>query len=239
MVRRTRAGRSHPRCRWSRSPIACRTCGTVSAGVLFFPPPGPLGQEPRGDQGQGLVVVPPRPRPHLVVGQPGLTLGPLDGLLAPVLGLEHPGELRRRGVERGVRQQVVVLPRPAPLPLAEYHQPLRDLRRPVVGPGLDQRPGGLPHQWSLLGVADLDLLPRPRRYGGGPPVGPPDRRGPAAGGRGPGTAGRGGPGPPPPGPRGGPPAAHPPPPAHLWGGRPTAPPPPPPPTPPPGRPPPP
>src|SRR5829696_6435116 len=114
MVRRTRAGRSHPSSRFRSRPIACRTCGTVNAGVRFFPPPGFLGEEPRGHQGQGLVVVPPLPGADLVVGQPGLPLGPLQALLDPVLGLEHPGELRQRGVERGVRQQVVVLPGAVP-----------------------------------------------------------------------------------------------------------------------------
>src|SRR5262245_64575890 len=64
------------------------TCGTVNAGVHFFPPPGLLRQEPRRDQRQGLVVVPPPPGPDLVVPQPRLPLRPLQALLPPALRLE-------------------------------------------------------------------------------------------------------------------------------------------------------
>ena len=56
------------RCASINPAIRCRSCGTVSA-VRIFPPPRLLIQEPRGQQGQGLVVVPRRPVPHLVVGQ--------------------------------------------------------------------------------------------------------------------------------------------------------------------------
>ena len=35
-------------------------CGTVNAGVHFFPPAGFHRQEPRRHQRQGLVVMPPR-----------------------------------------------------------------------------------------------------------------------------------------------------------------------------------
>jgi len=71
--------------------------------------------------------------------QSSLPLDPLKALLDPVLRLEHQGELRQRGVQRGIRPQVVVLPRAVPLPLPEHHQPLRYLRRPVVGPGRSRR----------------------------------------------------------------------------------------------------
>ena len=64
------------------------------------------------------MVMPTFPRPHLVVGQARFALGPLQAFFDPVLRLEHPGELRQRGVERRLRQQVVVLPRAVPLPFA-------------------------------------------------------------------------------------------------------------------------
>ena len=49
--------------------MAQRTCGTVSAGVHFFSPPRFLRQEPRGQQGQGLMMMPTLPRANLVLGQ--------------------------------------------------------------------------------------------------------------------------------------------------------------------------
>jgi hypothetical protein len=39
-----------PATRCSTWPMARRTCRTVSAAVRFFPPPGPLRQEPCGDE---------------------------------------------------------------------------------------------------------------------------------------------------------------------------------------------
>ena len=94
LPRATRIGVSHPlaRCRISASPI--RTCGTVNAGAIFFPPTGLDDQEPRRDHRQRHVVVPTAPVPHLVLAQPRLALGPLQALLDPVLRLRHAGELR-------------------------------------------------------------------------------------------------------------------------------------------------
>src|SRR5260370_7917892 len=66
------------------------SCGTVSAGVHFFPPPRFHRQEPRRQQGQGLVVMPPPPGADLVVRQARLPLAPLQPLLDPVLPLEPP-----------------------------------------------------------------------------------------------------------------------------------------------------
>ncbi len=49
-------------------------CGDVSAGVRIFPPPRLLVQEPRGQEGQGLMMMPGDPVPNLVIGQPRLSL---------------------------------------------------------------------------------------------------------------------------------------------------------------------
>src|SRR5262249_49531369 len=92
--------------------ISFCTWVTVNAGVHFFPPPCLLRQEPRRAQGRGLVVVPPPPGADLIVPQARLPLGPLQALLHPVLGLEHPGVFPQRRRQAGVAQKVVVLPRP-------------------------------------------------------------------------------------------------------------------------------
>jgi hypothetical protein len=58
----------------------------------IFPPPRLLIQEPRGEQGQGLVVMPGDPVPHLIVGQARLPLGTLETLFDPVGRLGHAGQ---------------------------------------------------------------------------------------------------------------------------------------------------
>src|ERR1700704_4293665 len=105
------SGWSPPQRRLSSTAITTANCGTVNAGVTFFPPTGLTRQEPRGDQRQRLMVVPPGPGPHLVVRQTGLALGPLQALLDTVARLRHTGELGHRRTRRGVGQVVVDLPR--------------------------------------------------------------------------------------------------------------------------------
>ena len=73
--------------------INCLSCGDVNAGVWIFSPPRLLVQEPRGQQRQGLVVMPRYPVPHLVVGQPRLALRALEAFLDPVRCLGHAREL--------------------------------------------------------------------------------------------------------------------------------------------------
>lgn len=46
--------------------MAQRTCGTVSAGVYFFPPPCFPRQEPRGNERERLIMVPALPGADLV-----------------------------------------------------------------------------------------------------------------------------------------------------------------------------
>src|SRR3954465_7809182 len=108
-VRQMCSGRSPPQRRLSSTAITAANCGTVNAGVSFFPPAGLARQEPRGDQRQHLMVVPPGPGPHLVVRQTRLTLGPLEALLDAMSRLRHTGELGHRRVRRGVGQVVVDL----------------------------------------------------------------------------------------------------------------------------------
>ena len=97
-----------------------RTRGSVRAGVPFFPPSRFRAQEPRGDQGQGLVVMPTHPMAHLVVAQPRVALAPLEALLDLVLGLGHPRELRHTRPLRGEREVVVVFETLVASALASY-----------------------------------------------------------------------------------------------------------------------
>src|SRR5579871_3234876 len=95
-----------------------RTCGTVRAGVLFFPAPGFLREEPGGDQREGLMMMPAAPRANFVIGQAGFALASLQAFFDAVLGLADAREFGQGGVVRGVRQVVVVLQRSIPLTLA-------------------------------------------------------------------------------------------------------------------------
>src|SRR3954463_339816 len=99
------------RCASIKPAISCRSCGIVSAGVRIFPPPRLLIQEPRGQQGRGLVMVPRRPVPHLVVGQARLPLGTFQALLNPVRRLGPPCQFRKRRLRVGGRQIVIMLER--------------------------------------------------------------------------------------------------------------------------------
>src|SRR3954471_15743973 len=111
---------------FSRSSIApassCRSCGNVSAAARIFPPPRLLIQEPRGEQGQGLVTMPCGPRPHLIVAQPGLPLGTLEALLDPMRRPAHPRQLLQGRLGIGVGEVIVMLERPVMLPLAGDEQ---------------------------------------------------------------------------------------------------------------------
>src|SRR6476646_2301199 len=168
MVRWITSTRSHPNARRSRRATAQRTCGTVNAGVYFFSPPRLLDQEPRRHQGQGLVVLPTRPRPHLILPQTRLALGPLQTLLDAVLRLEHPRVLGQRRLHGRVGQQVIVLATAIGLLLAEYHQHLRHVRRLAFGACLHQPRRHLHLHRPLLALTHRDGLPRLRRLRRGP-----------------------------------------------------------------------
>ena len=71
-----------------------RICGTVIAGVHFFPPLGFGHQEPCGDEREHLMMMPAFPVANLVVRQPGLTLGSLDAFFNTVFGLRRASEFR-------------------------------------------------------------------------------------------------------------------------------------------------
>src|ERR1700739_567607 len=104
-----RAGRSHFNIPFSTWAIIVCTCGTVSAGVRIFSPPGLLRQEPGRQQCQGLMMVPTLPRTYLVVGQAGLAFGTLQAFLDTMLRFEDPSEFLQRHRHPGIRQEVIVL----------------------------------------------------------------------------------------------------------------------------------
>src|SRR5262249_57100389 len=100
--------RSQPRARCSRAAMHQRSCGTVSAGVHFFPPPGFLRQEPGGDERQGLMMMPATPCSNLVVGQTRFSLGTLQALLDAMLRVEDAGKLRQGRLGAGARAGILV-----------------------------------------------------------------------------------------------------------------------------------
>ena len=71
--------------------INCRSCGNVSAGVSFFSPSRLLVEEPRGEQRQGLVMMPGDPVPHLIVPQAGFAFSQRDNSVSVAYAaLRHP-----------------------------------------------------------------------------------------------------------------------------------------------------
>src|SRR5438132_10621081 len=124
LVRQRYSVWSQPSARWKTAAIHQRSCGTVSAGVHIFPPPGFLRQEPGGDERQGLMMMPAAPRSNLVVRQACFALGTLQALLDAMLRIEDTGKVRQRRRRARARESIIVFERPVRLPLAEYHQHL-------------------------------------------------------------------------------------------------------------------
>ena len=110
--------------------INCLNCGDVNAGVRIFSPPRLLVQEPRGQQRQGLVMMPRYPVPHLVVGQPRLALRArsIPRSDAPPWPLARTPSI---DVVVGVRQIVIMLERPVRLPFPRNEQHLSGPEPPV------------------------------------------------------------------------------------------------------------
>ena len=77
--------------------ISCRIRGDVSAGVWIFSPPRLLIQEPRGQQRQGLMMVPGDPVPHLVIGQACLPLAAHPGIPRSDAPAWPPGRTPSKG----------------------------------------------------------------------------------------------------------------------------------------------
>ena len=69
-----------------------RICGTVIAGVHFFPPPCFADQKPTRDERKRLMMIPASPGANLVVGQPRLALGTLDPFFDAMFGFGHTGK---------------------------------------------------------------------------------------------------------------------------------------------------
>src|SRR6516165_2247624 len=148
---------------WSAPSLLCNSqamtianCGTVIAGVHFFPPSGFLNQKPGGDESQCLMMMSPFPGSHLIVGQTCLSLGTLQAFLNAVLGLGHSDKLRQRRLPRGDGQVVIVLPTSISLPLPDYYQGLLRTDAASIHLGLHARFHGLHYQRPFLPVAHVD-----------------------------------------------------------------------------------
>ena len=139
---------------------SCRSCGDVSAGVWIFSPPRLLSEEPRGDEGQGLVMMPGFPVPDLVVGQARLSLGAFQTLFDPMFRLRHARQLLQRNVGVGIRQIVIMLERAVALALARDKQQLLGTGTSGRRSGLDATLYGLDHQRALFTVPHLNRGPR-------------------------------------------------------------------------------
>src|SRR5262249_41933419 len=111
LVRQTYSVRSQPNARWKTAAIHQRSCGTVSAGVHIFSPPGFLRQEPGGDDRQGLMMMPATPRAHLIVRQACFALGTLQALLDTMLRIEDTSKLRQRRLRARARERIIVFER--------------------------------------------------------------------------------------------------------------------------------
>jgi hypothetical protein len=84
------------------------TCGRVSAGVCFFPPPRLLREKPGRQQRERLMMMPATPCANFVIGQPGFALGSLQALFDAVLRLAHAGEFTKRRVVRGALAEAII-----------------------------------------------------------------------------------------------------------------------------------
>jgi len=150
--------------RWGSTSRRTRlTCGRVSRGI-FFPPLLLHGQqEGASEQGQGEVMVPAGPTPHLVFVQAGFAFGRLEfGLDGPAGGRDL-GQRQQRGLLGGVGEVVArlaaveIMPQQQPagaagqalaaLPHAERDelvgpQPLRPLGHGQVLPGARREASG-------------------------------------------------------------------------------------------------
>ena len=129
----------------------------VGAGI--FSPPRLLGQEPRGEQRQGLVRVPGDPVPHLIIPQARLALGALETVLDPMRRLGHTRQLLQRHTRIGVGKIRVMFERPVRWTLPREEQDLLRARpagrRPRLHPALHH----VHRQGALLAVADLEGRP--------------------------------------------------------------------------------
>ena len=88
--------------------IIWRARGTVSAGVWIFSPPRLVVEEPRGDERQCLVVLPPDPVSHLIIAQARFALAALKTWFDTVFRFGYAGELLKGRVGIRIRERVVV-----------------------------------------------------------------------------------------------------------------------------------
>ena len=69
-----------------------RICGTVIAGVIFFPPLSFHNQKQTSNERQDLMVMPAAPIPDFIVAQTNFTLPALNALFDAMFGLRNAAE---------------------------------------------------------------------------------------------------------------------------------------------------
>ena len=129
------------------------------AGVWIFSPPRLLTQEPRGQERQGLMMMPGDPVPHLIVAQAGLAFGTLKTLFDTMSRLGHAGQfLQRRGRAR-IRQVIIKFKTLIGLKLPRQEQQFLGTCSPLLGPRLNPTLHRFDYQRSFLSVTHLDSGP--------------------------------------------------------------------------------
>src|SRR5271155_423317 len=104
--------------------INCRSCGEVRTGVWVFSPPRLLVEKPRGEECQGLVMMPGYPVPHLIIRQANFPLGSFETFFDAMRRLGDSSQLAQRHLGIGVRQIIIMLVRSIRLMLPRNEQKL-------------------------------------------------------------------------------------------------------------------
>src|SRR5215471_8359054 len=114
------------------------------AGVWIFSPPRFLIQEPRGQERQGLMMMPGHPVPHLIVAQASLSFGTLKTLFDTMSRLGHAGQLLQRRVRARIRQVIIKFKTLISLKLPREEQQFFGTCPPLLGP----RPNSTLHRFD-------------------------------------------------------------------------------------------
>ena len=130
------------------------------AGVWIFSPPRFLVEEPRGDERQRLVVMPPDPVADLIVTQARVALATVEAFFDAMFRLGHASELAEGRGGVSVREVVIVFECPIQLTFAGDEQHLVGACAAGRCAGLNAAVRDLDFQRSLLAIAHVELGPR-------------------------------------------------------------------------------
>lgn len=162
LVRGRSAPARHTGMPTAAAPPTRRTPEAPSGLEAPSPPTRLQHRGPARNERQGPVMMPPRPCPHLGVGQPGLACAALQAAPDPMLDRGHSRPHPRKRPRRGVGEVIIVPGRPILVRGPDHHQrlfrPDPSQSRSRHHPRRDQFHG---LRASLAG--HLDPLPSPRR----------------------------------------------------------------------------